>query len=249
MTKDFHFGVDWSVLGSNKRLQVQNVDNAAGTIAPSYPGFTATFLSGTVQAAVTALGEHSNVEVISAPKIIALDNHAAKLEVGDQVPIITQSSQSTVGSNSPIVNSVDYSNTGIILNVTPRISGDDKVVLDIDQEVSSVAQTTSSGINSPTIQERKLESTLVLPDGGVVALGGLISSNKSKEISGIPFIEDAPLIGSLFRGDTRSSTRTELIVLLTSKILPDTTSSAAALSTLAADMAEIKARGLITAHP
>lgn len=251
LTRDFHFGVDWSVLGSRNRLQVQNVNNAAGTgtIGPSYPGFSATFLSGTIQAAVTALGAHSDVEVVSAPKIIALDNHVAKLEVGDQVPIITASSQSTVGSNSPIVNSVDYRNTGVILNVTPRISGDDKIVLDIAQEVSSVAQTTTSGINSPTIQERKLESTLVLPDGGVVALGGLISTNKSKTISGIPFIEDAPVIGSLFRGDTRSNDRTELIVLLTTRILPDTSNPAAALTSLASDMAEIKARGLIPARP
>ena len=89
----------------------------------------------------------------------------------------------------------------------------------------------------------------MLPDGGVVALGGLISSNKSKTISGIPFIEDAPLIGSLFRGDTRANNRTELIVLLTTKILPDTSNPAAALSSLASDMAEIKARGLITARP
>ncbi len=248
LTKDFHFGVDWSVLGSSKRLSVSEIGNASGTIAPSYPGFSTTFLSGTIQAAVTALGSHSDVEVISAPKIIALDNHTAKLQVGDQVPIITQSSQSTVTSSGPVIDSVDYKNTGVIMNVTPRISGEDKVVLDISQEVSTVAQTTTSGINSPTIQDRLLESTLVLQDGGVVALGGLISSNQSKTVSGIPFIQNAPVIGSLFRGDTRSLTRTELIVLLTAKILPDANSASHAITDLAADMTEIKARGLIATH-
>ena len=250
LTKDFHFGVDWSVLGSNKRLSVTEVgSNAAGTIAASYPGFSTTFLSGTVQAAITTLGEHSDVEVVSAPKIIALDNHTARLEVGDQVPIITQSSQSTISANAPVIDSVDYKNTGVILTVTPRISGENKIVLDVAQEVSSVAATSTSSINSPTIQERKLESTLVLPDGGVVALGGLISTNKTKTITGIPLIESAPVIGALFRDDTRSSARTELVVLLTSKILPDPALVSPTMTALEADMKEIKARGLLTLSP
>ena len=249
LTRDFNFGVDWSVLKSNGRLDLQNVGNAAGTIAASYPGFSATFLSGSIKAAITALGAHSDVEVVSAPKIIALDNHTARLEVGDQVPIITQSSQSTITSGAPVINSVDYRNTGVILNVTPRISRDAKVLLDVAHEVSSVAQTSTSSIDSPTIQERKLESTLILQDGTVVALGGLISTNKTKNISGIPFIEDAPLIGALFRGDTRTQARTELIVLLTARILPDPTLSSRAMADLEADMTEIKARGLITSRP
>ena len=249
LTRNFHFGVDWSVLKSNGRLDISNVNSAANTIASVYPGFSTTFLSGTIQAAVTALGANTDVTVVSAPKIVALDNHLAKLEVGDQVPIITQSAQSTISSGAPLINSVDYRDTGVILNVTPRISGENKVVLDVAQEVSAVSQTSTSSIDSPTIQERKLESTLILQDGGVVALGGLISTNKSKTISGIPFIENAPLIGSLFRDDTRASTRTELIVLLSVKILPDPGSIGHAMADLQADMSEIKARGLFTARP
>jgi general secretion pathway protein D len=245
LTKGDSFGVDWSAAGLNGQLTGQNINSGSGTVGASVPGFAVTYLTKNIQASITALGSKSNIQVVSSPKIMALDNHTAKLDVGDQVPIVTQTAQSTSGSGSPLVSSVDYRSTGVILNVTPRITGDDKIVLDVDQEVSDASQTTTSGISSPTISERKFESSLVLRDGGVVALGGLISSNRTVTDSGMPYLMNIPWVGSIFKTSSKTTTRTELIVLLSAKIIRDEASTKKVMADLLADMHEIETSGLI----
>ncbi|MDR3509247.1 MAG: type II secretion system secretin GspD [Caulobacteraceae bacterium] len=245
LTDQLSTGVDWSTLAAGGRLTIGAINNGGSTVAASYPGLAITYLDKNIKAAISALGEQTAVEVVSAPKIVALDNHVAKLEVGDQVPIVIQSSQSTTTNTAAIINSVDYRSTGIILDVTPRISGDDRIFLDISQEVSSVSQTTTSGIDSPTIQQRKLSTSLILENGGVIALGGLISTDRSKSNTGIPFLMNAPFIGRAFKKDTQKGNRTELIVLITAKIVKDTASSHKVMTDLLADMKEIKAHGLL----
>jgi general secretion pathway protein D len=115
----------------------------------------------------------------------------------------------------------------------------------VSQEVSSVAKTATSGIDSPTIQQRRFESTLVLSNGGVVALGGLISTNRTVSGSGVPWLKDVPVAGALFQSQGRNSGRSELIVLLTARILSDRAGSERAMSDLMADMRELQGRGLL----
>jgi general secretion pathway protein D len=244
---NFRFGVDWTVFGNDHHIQASNVANRAGSISPTYPGFSITFLDTDVQAAISALGARTSVEVVSAPKIITLDNRAAHLQVGDQVPIVTQTSQSTATPNAPVINNVDYRNSGVILNVTPRISGADRIVLEVSQEVSSVVQTATSGIDSPTIQQRKFESTLTLRDGGVVALGGLISRSRNQGDTGVPGLKNVPVLGRLFKTATRDGTRTELIVLLRARIMTEPNQADGVMQTLFNDMRELKGRGLLDA--
>jgi general secretion pathway protein D len=105
--------------------------------------------------------------------------------------------------------------------VTPRVRAGGLVELDVAQEVSQVARTVSSGIDSPTIQQRKIESRLVVPSGQSVALGGLISTTQTNTANGIPLLMDIPLIGQLFRNDNQIIERTELIVLVTPRVLID----------------------------
>uniref|UniRef100_UPI0026F2861F type II secretion system protein GspD n=1 Tax=Phenylobacterium aquaticum TaxID=1763816 RepID=UPI0026F2861F len=206
-------------------------------------------INNDIQAAVKALGSKTAVEVVSAPKIIALDNRTARLQIGDQVPVVVQSSQSTSSSNAALVSTVDYRSTGVILSVTPRVTGDNQVILEVSQEVSSVAKTSTSGIDSPTIQQRRFESALLLRNGGVVALGGLISSTRTTSRTGVPGLKDTPFIGALFRSDGQSQSRNELIVLLSAKILDDAAASDRALNDLAADMHELQSRGLLPTKP
>jgi general secretion pathway protein D len=245
LTDQFNLGVDWSFASSTSPVTVASINSASGTVSATLPGFAATYLGKDIKASINALKSKTAVEVISAPKIVALNNHAAMLQVGDQVPVITQTGQSTSAAGAPIINSVSYENTGIILNVTPRITGDDKISLDISQEVSSVADTTTSGIDSPTIQQRMLSTTMILTNGGVAALGGLISSNKTRSESGMPFLKDAPILGQLFRHNGNTGNRTELIVLITARIMKDEASSQKVMSDLLADMKEIKSRALL----
>ncbi|MGH1558152.1 hypothetical protein ACRAWD_10785 [Caulobacter segnis] len=110
----------------------------AGAISPTYPGFSLTFLDVSTHRRYDQRPRGANEvsEVVPAPKIITLDNKTAHLQVGDQVPIVTQTSQSTQGANAPVVNNVDYRNSGVILSVTPRISGENRIILQVSQEVS-----------------------------------------------------------------------------------------------------------------
>jgi general secretion pathway protein D len=159
------------------------------------------------------------VKVISSPKLMVLNNHEAQLQVGDQVPIVTQSAVSVVGDNSPVVNTVKLLDTGVILRVTPRANKNGLVLLDIAQEVSDVTPTTTSSIDSPTIRQRKLSSSVAVHDGETVALGGLIRDSRSKTHGGLPVLRRIPLLGSLFGSVDNTRDRTELVVLLTPRVI------------------------------
>jgi general secretion pathway protein D len=245
LSDEFRLGVDWSVLANSGKLKITSTSDRQGVVGPTFPGFAVTFLGDDIRAAVNALGSRTNVEVVSAPKIVTVANRTAKLQVGDQVPIAVQSARSTSDPDAPLVTTTEYRNTGVILNVTPRISGENEVLLEISQEVSSVAKTTTSGIDSPTIQQRRMDSTLVLHDGGVVALGGLISSTRNDGASGIPGLKDVPGLGILFRSGGKDHRRTELIVLLTARIMRDAASSEGVMNDVKADMHEVQRRGLM----
>jgi general secretion pathway protein D len=245
LTNDFRFGVDWSAVSDSGKLTGNSVYTDNGVIGPKFPGFSITYLGGDIDAAINALGSRTTIDVVSAPKLITLDNHRARLQIGDQVPIVTQTATDTTTSSPAIVNTVEYRDTGVILEVTPRISGDDKVVVDIAQEVSGVSKTVTSGIDSPTIQQRKLSSTLVLQDGAVVALGGLISHRSSDSDSGVPGLKDVKLLGNLFKSKSKEGARTELVVLLTVRIMRDPAASSLMTRDLLADMQEIQSRGLL----
>jgi general secretion pathway protein D len=191
------------------------------TMAPNFPGFAIARAVGSTQYAIQALKEVTNVKVISSPKLLVLDRQQARLEVGDLVPIISQSAQSTLTAEAPIVNSVEYQQTGVILTVTPRVNAGGLVTLDIDQSVSQVVTTTSSSINSPTFQQRKVTSRVAVQDGETISLAGLIQDNKNEGNTGIPILNEIPLLGSLFSTKSKTDVRTELLVLLTPRVVYD----------------------------
>lgn len=238
-------GVNWSVLGDSGRLKVVSSSSSTGAVSPTLPGIAVTFIGDDIKAAIDALSEQTTVEIISTPKIVTLNNRTATLQIGDQVPIVIQTAQSNVSPDAPRVVNVEYRDTGVILTVTPRVTGERTVMLTIAQEVSSVAKTTTSGIDSPTIQQRRFESTLMLRDGQAVALGGLISSTRTNGDSGIPYVKDVPLLGRLFKSQSRDQRRTELIVLITARVMRNDEASARVMSDLLADLNEITTRGLI----
>jgi general secretion pathway protein D len=150
--------------------------------------------------------------------------------VGDEVPIATQTAVSTVAGGAPIVNALQLQQTGVILHVTPRANKSGKVILDITQEVSSVIPTTTSSLPSPTIQQRRITSTVSVRDGETLALGGMIQEQRSRSNDGLPFLSRIPLIGGLFGSDDRQTTRSELVVLLTPHVIRTEEDSAAAIA-------------------
>ncbi|MBV8889102.1 MAG: type II secretion system secretin GspD [Alphaproteobacteria bacterium] len=192
--------------------------NAAGAIANNFPGFVLNYGS---RAAINALSQVTQLKVLSSPQVMVLDNEPARLQVGNLVPIITGSSQSTLTSGAPIVNNVDYRETGVIMQVTPRVNSGGLVTLDIAQEVSDVLNTTSSTINSPTFDERLIRTRVAVQDGQTVGMAGLIRDSDTESNAGIPWLKDIPLLGILGSSQNNNRARTELLVLITPHIVHD----------------------------
>lgn len=231
LNDELRFGLQWAYQSGSGPITLSQ--SAGGAIAQQFPGFSYLYTgSKSIQAVLSSLETLTNVNVISSPKLLVLNNHEAQLQVGDQVPIATQSSVSTVGSNAPIVNSVQLLDTGVILRVTPRVNKNGLVLLDIAQEVSDVVPTTSSTIDSPTIQQRKLSSSVAVHDGETIAMGGLIRDSRSKSRGGIPLLTRIPVLGALFGSTDNTHTRTELVVLLTPHVLRSGKEAAAMMEEL-----------------
>ena len=171
--------------------------------------------------AINALAKVTQVKVLSAPQVTVMDNEPARLQVGALVPVIVQSSQSTITANAPIINSVEYRDTGVIMLVTPRVNSGGLVTLDISQEVSDVATTTSSTIDSPTFNQRLIRTRVAVQDGQTVGMAGLIRDTDSQGNTGIPFLKDIPVLGSLVSSQVNTRERTELLVLITPHVVRD----------------------------
>ncbi|MEN0653411.1 MULTISPECIES: secretin N-terminal domain-containing protein [Hyphobacterium] len=242
LNDDLRYGVQW-FLDTRDGGSLTNTDNAGGGVGPRFPGFSYTYASDYVRVALNAIASVTDVEVISSPQIMTLDNQTASLQVGDQVPVVTQSAVSVSDPDAPIVNSVQFRDTGVVLTVTPRISPDGSVTMLVSQEVSSVAETTTSGIDSPTIQQRRFESTVTVQDGQTVALGGLIRSSRTISRSGVPYLQDAPVIGNLFRDNTNSVRRTELIVFLTPRVIRSSEDAAIATAAMRDRLEHLRVSG------
>jgi general secretion pathway protein D len=197
-----------------------NVISASAPLTPTLPGFSYMFSNGnSLQAVLSAIASITHVDVLSAPEVLVLNNQTAKLDVGDQVPIVTATSTSTIDTNAPTVNSVQYLSTGVILQVTPRVNKGGMVMMDIDQQVAEPENTTTSSINSPTIQQREITSSVSVADGETIALGGLFSNQVTKSKSGIPFLQDIPYLGHLFTDTNDQVNRDELMVLITPHVV------------------------------
>lgn len=226
LNDNLRYGVQWFFDSEENTVTLSAADT--GSVVSQFPGFSYVY-SGRADARIVlnALQSKTEVKILSAPKISVLNSQKASLQVGDQVPIITQTAQSTNAGGAPIISTIQMRDTGVILEVTPRINDNGNIILDVMQEVSEVAQTTSSGIDSPTIQRRKIQSVIATRDGFTVALGGLIRENEGNSNSGFPLLKDIPLVGNVFKNTTSNIRRTELVVLLVPHIMRNQTETQA----------------------
>ncbi|MEQ9608430.1 MAG: type II secretion system secretin GspD, partial [Kiloniellaceae bacterium] len=221
LNDSLEYGVRWFFESGNSSFTFTDAATDAGgaVLGSSFPGFSYVFDSDNVRATVNALRGVTDVKFLSAPTLMVLDNETARLQVGDEVPVVTRTATSTVDDTAPIVNTVEFRDTGVILNITPRVNASGLVILDIEQEVSEVTETTTSGIDSPTIQQRKLESTIAVQNGETIALGGLIRDRLEQGTTAVPLLGDIPIFGNLFKATDNSSSRTELLVLIKPKVV------------------------------
>jgi general secretion pathway protein D len=194
-------------------------------ILSQFPGFSWLYATDDVRIVLNALSQITDLKVISSPTLLVLDNEPARLQVGDQVPISVRSSTSVTDPEAPTVNEIEYRDTGVILDIIPRVNSNGMVVLDIIQEVSDVVPSTANATDTqtitPTIAQRRIASTVSVSSGETVALGGLIRDTSSEGVTGVPLLSDIPILGNLFKTTTDVSRRTELLVLLTPRVVRD----------------------------
>lgn len=195
-------------------------DASNGAVGEAYPGFNFSFEVPRAELVISALESHTQVRIVSSPQLTVVDRQTASIQVGDQVPVVTKSVQNASSGDAVIANDVTFRDTGVILKVTPQIRGSGQVELKIEQEVSRVVATTSSQIDSPTISQRKLASTVVVPDGRAIVLGGLMTSSDEESKGGLPGAHGT-LLESILGSGKESAARTELIVIIRPVVIAD----------------------------
>jgi general secretion pathway protein D len=167
---------------------------------------------------INALRAMTDVNVLSSPSLVVVDGEPAVLQVGDEVPVQTSVASQVTAPGAPIVQSIDFRDTGIILRVTPHIRKN-SVLVDIEQEISSVVDNTNSTSLTPTISQRKVKSTINVTSGQTVLLAGLISDEHDLGKNGLPFVYDVPILGDALSQATKTHKRTELIIFIKPQII------------------------------
>jgi general secretion pathway protein D len=225
----FNQGSGAYALGNTTAGQENGLTTEALTTAAAAAGggFSYAFVNSAkdIRIVLNALASENKVNVISSPSLMVLNNQEAQINVGDTIPLATAQTTGLAGvgvTNQPtITSSFQYVDTGVILHVRPRVNAGGLVTLEITQEVSTPRQTTVGNTDTFIISKRAIESAVAVGSGGTVALGGLIRDNQTKDLTGIPFLSKIPFLGTLFGTTTRNRNRTELVVLLTPRVVQE----------------------------
>jgi general secretion pathway protein D len=239
LTGELSYGVNWyfeqsvnapltgatSVIGNGAGLPSaagRNIwGDIAGTVGGSGVGWT--FLGKNAAAVISALDTVTNVRILQSPSVFVRNNALAQLKVGQQIPINSTSVNTGIGTDTAYT-SVQYKDTGVILNVRPRVTKDGTVFMEIAQEVSTPGaapancDTTTSSCNPP-INTRFVKTEAAIQSGDTIMLAGLINDQVNDGSSGVPFLSRLPWVGALFGQKTQNTTRNEVIVLLTPTIV------------------------------
>lgn len=220
LSDEFSFGLQWAfngdLNGGRTGTGIFN-PNDSGNIGPQLPGFSYSIANraGQVRAVLSTLAKKNLVNVISSPSLMVLDNHSAQIQVGDQQPV-QSSTVVTDGGNT--TSSIQYKDTGVMLDVLPSVNAGGLVTMDINQEVTDVGPV-DAATDQRSFLQRAIASRVAVRSGETVVLGGLIRDNTSRGRSGIPWLQDIPWLGNLFRTTSRTNNRTELVVLITPRAL------------------------------
>jgi general secretion pathway protein D len=224
LTKQLQYGTQYFLSSNSASLGLfSNVAQTAASTALQQvaPGFNLLLGSqSNPKVILSALSSITDVKVLSSPSIVAMDNEPALLQVGDEVPISTGSATILSSSTTPIVNTIQLYNTGIILKVLPHINANGSIELEIEQEVSGVVNSDNSQSTlTPTISERRIHSTVSVQSGQTVLLGGLISDNTQNTNSGIPGLTNLKFLGALFGTINDNNTRSEIIIFVRPQLI------------------------------
>ena len=229
LTDDLSFGSDWFLRsrGHSTRgtLNLGQLPLTSGVLDPRgvVPRFTGlqliNFSGDEVRAVLHALGEDGKTQVLAAPQIMVLDNEKAEIKVGDRISVQTQSQ---TGVTTGVINSFQYLETGVLLAVTPRINSGGMVTLEINQEVSQPRPFDPAVNPNPDVATRNAKTSVAVASGETIVLAGLIRENNDRTSTGVPLLSKIPILGAVFGSQTLSRSRTELVMVVTPRIVSDT---------------------------
>ena len=230
LTDELQFGIEWFLNARDGRSYAGRLGGpSAATISPpasaaSVPagrGLTLvrTLSGGQIGAILNLLETDSRAKIVATPTTTVADNHPATIKVGTRVPVKSQT-QSGVTAGT-LIESIQYIETGVLLEVTPRINSGSQVTLEINVELSQARINQSSNIDSPEVSNRSAKSLVTIGSGETVVLAGLIRQDNSNDSAGLPGLAKIPLLGGLFGRQSQLGVRTELVVLITPKVIND----------------------------
>lgn len=230
LDKSLDLGTEFSALDLNAAGHGLKAATDFG-LSGILPGITFNLLGKDINATLVALQKVGKLDVLSRPYILGSDNQKATITVGQQVPFITSSRTTDTGQT---INTIQYQDIGIILNVTPHINPEGLVILDVSPEISALTGTTvpiSETVNAPVFAKRSATSRVAIQDGQTIVIGGLMQDQKTEDVKKVPLLGDIPLLGTLFRRITTENTKTELLIFLT----PQITTQSETLKKISAD--------------
>ncbi|WP_301601559.1 MULTISPECIES: type II secretion system secretin GspD [Pseudomonas] len=225
LTGSLNLGVQWYLGRLAGNATTKGIENASGSQGALGQGGAAlgstdalfySFVSNNLQVALHALETEGNTRVLSAPSLVVMNNQQAQIQVGDNIPI----NQTTINTNTTTIStsSVQYIQTGVILDVVPRINPGGLVYLDIQQQVSNASSTVDANGN-PTISTRAVSTQVAVQSGQTILLGGLIKQNENGSDNSVPYLGRVPGLRWLFGNTRRQRGRSELIVLITPRVI------------------------------
>jgi len=215
---------DQSQLGISWNYQRNNNAPQTGLISATIDGKSGLAYSIQITEdllnSLNALAQKNRINILSSPHVLASDNKEAKIDISDEIPIISSETTVTSGTQPIITTDIQYRDTGVILSVTPHINENALVTMDIFQEVSEQSENvTVAGVQYPSFFKRTVNTTLTVKHGQTIVLGGLIREKKSNKRNGVPLLMDIPYLGYLFGGRDQDINKTELIILLTPRVI------------------------------
>jgi type II secretion system protein D len=222
LDKTSDLGVEWTVTGSKNGTKfTTGTDFGVKNDLQQMGGFSSGIMGGDVNFLLRALDADGRLEVLSRPQILTADNQKATIDIGERVPLVDNTRVTELNNT---ITSFHYENVGVNLTVTPKISPDGFVKMEVEPTVSQITSsqvTVSPGVNSPIIAERKATTTVSVQNGQSVVIGGLISTTDDRRQSKVPLLGDIPYLGALFRSSHNVQSRKELLIILTPQLLLD----------------------------